>query len=130
MKDLEEAEAWIAGAEFLLSRESSEADYTVVVAMCVHAIIKANDALTNRYLFRTAMKHEEAPELFLKLIEQGKIDKKYDPIRKEILIPAIRIKSMVDYRGTTITQPTAQSWIENAKTFVTVAKDCLKSSDP
>lgn len=127
MKDLEEAEAWVAGAEFILKRESSEADYTVVVAMCVHAIIKANDALTNRYLFRTAIKHEEAPELFLRLIEQGKIDRKYDSVRKEILIPAIRIKSRVDYRGATITQPTAAGWIESAKKFIGIAKDCLQS---
>jgi len=125
MKELEEAEAWVAGAEALLNRKSSEADYTVAVAMCVHAIIRANDALTNRFLFKTAMKHEEAPELFLRLVEQGKIDKKYDSIRKEILIPAVRIKSLVDYRGATITQPTAQSWIGSARKFIKIAKDCL-----
>ena len=94
--------------------------------MCIHAIIRANDALTNRYLFKTALKHEEAPELFLRLVEQGKIDRKYDSVRKEILIPAVRIKSLVDYRGATITQPTAQSWIENAKKFIGIAKNCLK----
>lgn len=126
MKELEEAEAWLAGAEFLLKRKSSEADYTVVVAMCVHAIIKANDALTNRYLFKTALRHEDAPELFLKLIEQGKVDKMYDSVRKEILIPAVRIKSLVDYRGATITQPTAQTWLENTGRFIQVAKACLQ----
>ena len=68
MKELEEAGAWIAGAEALLNR-ASDTDYTVAVAMCVHAIIRANDALTNRYLFRTSHRHEEAPEFFIVLID-------------------------------------------------------------
>lgn len=126
MKELEEAEAWLAGAESLLNKKLSEADFTVAVAMCVHAIIRANDALTNRYLFRTAQRHEDAPELFLRLVEQGKIDKTYDFARKEILIPAIRIKSLVDYRGAAITQPTAQTWLESARKFIQIAKACLQ----
>ena len=126
MKELKEAEAWLYGAKALSESNLPEEKYTVVVAMCVHSIIKANDALTSRFLFRTAIRHEKASELFLKLVEQGKIDKKYDSLRREILIPAIRLKSFVDYRGATTTRDSAQTWLDNAKKFIDVVKECLR----
>ncbi len=126
MKEIEEAEHWLNGAENLLnSGEQSGSKYTVIVAMCVHSIIRANDALTNRFLFETARAHEDAPRLFLKLIETGKIDKTYKNLAHEIIMPATRIKSLVDYRGATITQPTAVNWIENTKKFLSAVKNIL-----
>jgi hypothetical protein len=47
--------------------------YTVIVAQCIHSIIRANDALTLKFLKKRAFKHIEAPELFLELIKQHKI---------------------------------------------------------
>ena len=127
MKEIEEAQYWLKGAEGLLTnKDSSNSKYTVVVAMCVHSIIRANDALTNRFLFETAKAHEDAPRLFLKLIENGKIDKNYKNLAHEIIAPAIRVKSLVDYRGATITQPTAREWVENAKKFFGVVNGILK----
>jgi len=127
MKEIEEAYYWLKGAEDLLNNnDSSSSKYTVVVAMCVHSIIRANDALTNRYLFETARSHEDAPRLFLKLIENAKIDRKYKNLALEIIAPAIRIKSLVDYRGAIITQPTAGAWVDNAKRFLDAAREILK----
>ncbi|MBS3125733.1 hypothetical protein J4211_05820 [Candidatus Woesearchaeota archaeon] len=127
MKEIEEARHWLNGAEDLLNNnDASNSKYTVIVAMCVHSIIRANDALTNRFLFETAKAHEDAPRLFLKLIENGKIDKGYKNLAHEIIAPAIRIKSLVDYRGATITQPTAATWLENTKRFLNMVKEILK----
>lgn len=127
MREIEEAEYWLKSAEELLwDKDTSPSKYTVVTAMCVHSIIRANDALTNKFLFETAKRHEDTPRLFLKLISLGKIDKKYKSLVLEVLAPAVRIKSFVDYRGSNVTQASAVSWVNSTKRFLEAAKEILK----
>ena len=53
MKDLEEAESWLDAANFTLANASKgRARFTVAVAQSIHALIKANDALSMHLLGR------------------------------------------------------------------------------
>jgi len=61
----------------LLSSEFSDNEkYTVVIAQSIHSIIRANDALTTKFLKKRAVRHDEAPLLFLELVRLNKIPAK------------------------------------------------------
>lgn len=45
----------------------------MIVAQCIHSVIRANDALSMNFLGRRAIRHDIAPRLFLELIEENKI---------------------------------------------------------
>lgn len=80
MSALDEAASWLASAEFLLEQEErGRSRYTVVVAQCVHALIRANDALAWRFLRRRARRHDEAPRPFGDLVRTNKIPSKDAP---------------------------------------------------
>ncbi len=82
MTELEEAEAWFATAKLGFDLEgASRARYTVVVAQCIHALIRGNDALSVHYLRRRSTRHEDAALLFGELVRQGKISAKYAALR-------------------------------------------------
>lgn len=69
MRDVKEAEAWLESARNLLENEAmGEERYTVVVAQSIHSIIRANDALTVKFLGKRAIRHEDSPRMFLDLV--------------------------------------------------------------
>ncbi len=126
MKELKEAEFWLDGAKTLLNSEAKDAEkYTVVVSQSVHSIIRANDALTTRLLNKRAVKHDDASELFLDMIRRRMIPEKFSDLRMTIVIPAIQIKSKVDYKGAYSGKSDAERWIRNAEKFLSAAKECL-----
>ncbi|MEW6069553.1 MAG: hypothetical protein AB1485_02965 [Candidatus Thermoplasmatota archaeon] len=126
MKELKEAEFWLESAKNLLKKEIPEKEkYTVVVAQAIHSIIRANDALTQKFLGKTAIKHDEAPELFLELVRTNKIPAKYADLRKTVLIPAIKTKSKANYKGLEVSKAGAENWLGLAEKFLSAAKDSL-----
>jgi len=126
MMELKEARSWLYSAKALFdSKEAEPERYTVVVAQCIHSIIRANDALTIRFLRKKAFRHEEAPELFSQLLEQGKIPSKWKKLKQELLIPAVRTKSLADYRGLKVKRIRAAEWINDARKFIKVVEECL-----
>lgn len=123
MSEINEAKAWLEGAKMIFDRdELGKERYTVITAMCVHAIIRANDSLTIKYLKKKAFRHDEAPELFSILIKEGIISPNMAYLKKEILIPAVSIKSGVDYRGLKINQIKAAEWLSLAEKFIKFAE--------
>jgi hypothetical protein len=51
MRELREAEFWLTSAKGLFNASSADREkYTVIVAECIHSIIRANDALTMEFL--------------------------------------------------------------------------------
>lgn len=129
MRELKEAEHWLESAKELLKKGSLDKEkYTVVVAQAIHSIIRANDALTLRFLDKTAIKHDMAPELFLELIRNNKIPAKYADLRKIVLIPAIKTKSHANYHGFDVSKADAENWIRLAEKFLSAAKDCLSKA--
>ena len=126
MKELNEAKYWLLGAKYVFSVDMKEIErFTVVVSMCVHAIIRANDALTFKFLKKRAFRHDEAPELFMELIRKKIISNEDKRVRDEILGPAIQIKSGVDYRGQKINELKAAQWIAYAEKFLNIARKYL-----
>ena len=127
MKELNEAKTWLFGAKAVFNSKLKETErFTVVVAMCVHAVIRANDALTTKFLKKKAFRHDEAPELFMELVRKRIISNEDRGLRDEILGPAVQIKSGVDYRGQRVNNLKAAEWIASAEKFLKVTEKYLK----
>lgn len=125
MRELEEAESWLDAAKFTLGNTSrGRSRFTVAVAQSIHALIKANDALTMRFLGRRSTRHEDAAVLFGTLVKQNKIDPKYASFRA-LLTTASAEKSDYDYKGTEVGQEEAKKWIRDAEKFIKSTKDIL-----
>ena len=129
MRDVKEAEAWIESARALVGNDvMGEERYTVVVAQSIHSIIRANDAMTLRFLGKRAIRHEDSPRMFLDMVTGNKIPPQYAGLRKDILLPSVQTKSQADYKGTVFSKKEALSWIGKAEKFLKVSKECLNLS--
>lgn len=125
MREINEAEDWLRSAKTLLEGSSTSRErYTVIVAQCIHSIIRANDALSMNFLGRQAIRHDTAPRLFLELIEENKIPLRYTNLRKTIN-DAVQLKSKVDYHGAEMSKADAKRWVNKAEKFLSAAKDSL-----
>lgn len=126
MKELKEAEVWLESAKKALNSDIAERErYTVAVAQTIHSIIRANDALTLKFLGKQGMRHDDAPRLFLELVRLNKIPSKFADLRI-IIISAVQVKSKADYKGIEVSKSEAEKWIRNAEKYVNSAKECLE----
>ena len=85
--------------------------------MAIHAIIKANDALTFRYLNTTARKHDDARRLFEDLIKKNIIKQEYAPYA-QIIQDAINNKAKAEYRGSYFSKKDFQEMERKAERFI------------
>ncbi len=93
-----QATLWLEGAKYIAKYESQDRDkYNVAVAMLVHAVIKANDALTFKFLNTTARRHDDARRLFEDLIKRNFIKSEYASY-KDTIQDAINNKAKAEYR--------------------------------
>lgn len=120
-KALKEAEYWFRASENTLESAESEEAYTVCIAQAIHSIIKANDALAIKYLGETAKRHDDAPELFQKLIVRDKIPPEEASYR-DIIMKAVHEKTKFNYKGAYASKRDAQKWINDAEKFLNLAK--------
>lgn len=126
MSDVKESEFWLDGAKKVSSSDAPEREkYTVAVAMAIHSIIKANDALTVKFMNKRAERHDEAPELFRQLVQFNKIPAKFSDLRLSVLTPAIQTKSKADYKGLEAGKSDAERRVRNADKFLNAVKECL-----
>jgi len=126
MREIKEAEAWLESAKRLLAEEAlGEERHTVAVAQAIHSIIRANDALTLKFLGKRAIRHDDAPKLFLDLVRENKIPSRYADARNSVLFPAVQTKSKADYKGEFFSRRDALNWIGKAEMFLKIAKACL-----
>ncbi len=125
MGDLEEAETWLATGRLAFGlEEAPRARYTVVVAQCIHALIRGKDALTVRHLGRRSTRHEDAALLFGELLRQHKIPTKYADLRG-LLLRAVSEKSEYDYKGTVVGRDVAARWLREAERFIAAVREIL-----
>jgi len=125
MKDLEEAESWLDAAKFTLANTAKgRARFTVAIAQSIHALIKANDALSMRFLGRRSTRHEDAAIMFGRLIKQNKVDPKYAQLRP-LLTRAVAAKPEYDYKGTEAGQEEAKKWVRDVAKFIESARAIL-----
>ena len=112
------------GAKYIASYATEDNNkYAVAVAMVVHSIIKANDALTYKYLQQVARRHDEAPKLFEEAIKQHGLDSKAS--YKHIIYEAISNKAKAEYRGTFFSKNNFESMKRNAEKFIKMTEELV-----
>lgn len=115
---IEQARLWLKSAAHTSSLPSEGTNkYSVAVSMAIHAIIKANDALTFRYLNTTARKHDDARRLFEDLIKKNIIKQEYAPYA-QIIQDAINNKAKAEYRGSYFSKKDFQEMERKAERFI------------
>jgi uncharacterized protein (UPF0332 family) len=117
---IKEAESWLEGAK----RIAEAGDCNVACAMAIHSIIRANDALTLRFLGKTATRHDDAHILFGKLVRQGKLPEK--EVKSQLIVAhAMQEKSGAEYGKGKFSRTQMGEFIEDAERFLGMAKGYL-----
>ena len=120
-----QAKLWLEGAKFIAGYQSEDRDkYSIGVAMLVHAVIKANDALTFKFLNTTARRHDDARRLFEDLIKRSFIKSEYAPY-KEIIQDAVNNKAKAEYRISFFSKTDFEIFKRKAERFINMAKECI-----
>ncbi|HEV8595984.1 MAG TPA: hypothetical protein VGR51_10700 [Thermoplasmata archaeon] len=87
-------------------------------------MIKANDALTFRFLARRSTRREDAPMRYGELVRRGSVPPVMSRWRP-VLTRAIREKSAYDYGGREIGRREAERWIREGERFLRAAREAL-----
>ena len=119
---LKEAEEWLVSAKDKLAvAENEEGAANVCCALAIHAIIRANDALSLKFENVKPTKHDDAPHLFEKMVRNGKIGR--ENLRfVRLLEKAVSDKSGADYGKKVFSYEDAKSYVESAEEFVSAIK--------
>lgn len=122
----EQAKLWLKGAEYIAGYSSEGKDkYVVAVAMSIHAIIKANDALTFKFTGNTARRHDDARRLFEDLIKKNFIKAKYSNY-KQIIQEAINNKAKAEYRAAFFSKNDFETMRRQAEKFLKMAEEIIR----
>lgn len=125
-KALKEAEAWLVSAkDKLIAAQEDEELSSVTCAQVIHAIIRANDALTLHHLGIKATRHDDIVTIFSRLIREGKISKSNE-LFKDLLARVVKDKGGADYGKKEFTLEDAQEYVEKGEEFVNAVKTALK----
>ncbi len=120
-----QAQFWLKAAQNTLEDSSdSNEKYAVCVAQAIHAIIKANDALTSKYLNQVAQRHDQARKLFEELIRRNFIKSEYSHY-KDIIQEAIIQKARAEYRAVFFSKNDAENMIRKAEKFLKMVGEII-----
>jgi len=121
----EQAKLWLEGAKYIANHNSETRDkYTVAIAMIIHAIIKANDALTFKFMNITARRHDDARRLFEDLIKKNFIKAEYSNY-KYIIQNAIEDKARADYRSGFFSKNDFETMKIKAEKFIKMVEEII-----
>lgn len=121
----EQAKLWLEGAKFISKyRIEGKDKYIVAVAMSIHSIIKANDALTFKFLNITARRHDDARRLFEDLIKKNFVKAEFSNY-KQIIQDAISNKAKADYRGAFFSKNDFEQMQRKAEKFIKMAGEII-----
>lgn len=120
----QEAESWLASARHGLL-EDDEANANVCCAQAIHAIIRANDAISMKFLSHKATRHDDAAIIFAKLVREKKLPEGAQRFL-DLIADAIRDKSGADYGKSSFSRTDAQEYISRTEQFMAMVKDTLK----
>jgi uncharacterized protein (UPF0332 family) len=119
---IREAEEWLVSAKGKLeAAESGHSAANVCCALAVHAIIRANDALSLKFLLIKATRHDDAPMMFSKLLQQNKLGSENLRFLR-LLHKAMADKSGADYGKKAFGYEDAKKYVDEAEEFVVFAK--------
>lgn len=121
----EQAKLWLEGAKYTatLSLEGKD-KYAVAVSMAIHSIIKANDALTFKFMNITAKRHDDARRLFEDLIKKNFVKAEYANY-KNIIQDAIANKAKAEYRGAFFSKNDFEDMKKKAEKFLKMAEEIV-----
>lgn len=121
----EQAKLWLEGAKYIADYSSETKDkYVVAVAMAIHSIIKANDALTFKFMNITARRHDDARRLFEDLIKKNFVKAEYSNY-KQIIQDAIENKARADYRGAFFSKDDFEGMKRKAEKFIKMVGEII-----
>ncbi len=122
---LHEAESWLSSAKHrLMEAENDDADAAVCCSLAIHSIIRANDALSLKFLGYKATRHDDAAAIFAKLSREGKLPATSGDF-KGAVADAMRDKSGADYGKSSFSYENAKDYVERAGNFISMARDAL-----
>jgi len=120
-----EAEGWFASAKYsLIEAEDEDARANVCCAQAIHAIIRANDALSLKFLGYKPTRHDDAAVVFAKLAKEGKFSDGATHFR-DLVADAMRDKSGADYGKSSFSFERAQEYVEKTEEFLAMVKSTL-----
>ena len=123
---INEAEEWLVSAKDKLAlSESDEGAANVCCALAIHAIIRANDAISLKFLHIKATRHDDASAMFSKALQQGKLGSENARFLR-LLQKAMSDKSGADYGKKAFHYDDARKYVEDAEEFVSVVKGVVK----
>ncbi len=122
---MNEAESWrVSARDKLALAEEDESASTVCCALAIHAIIRANDAMTLKFLQVKSTRHDDASALFSKIIKQEKLPAEYRDFAA-LLTRATSDKSGADYGKSVFSFEDAKPYVEDAQRFISKMKGRL-----
>ncbi len=122
----EQSKFWLEGAKYVGNYNSENKEkYSVAVAMLIHAVIKANDALSVKFLATTARRHDEARRLFEDIIKKNVIKAEYASY-KDIIQEAIIMKAKADYRGSFFSKNDFEDLKRKTEKFLRMTAEYIK----
>jgi len=120
-----EAEGWLASAKHsLIEAEEEDARANICCAQAIHAIIRANDALSLKFLSHKPTRHDDAAVVFAKLAKEGKLPEGAARFG-DLVADAMRDKSGADYGKSSFSFERAQEYSEKTEEFLAMVKSAL-----
>jgi len=121
-----EAEEWLVSAKDKLAlAENDEGAANVCCALAIHAIIRANDAISLKFLLIKATRHDDASAMFSKVLQQGKLGSQNARFLR-LLQRAMSDKSGADYGKKAFHYEDARKYVEDSEEFVAAMKGAIK----
>lgn len=119
---IREAEGWLESATEKLGEARDEpAMANVCCALAIHAIIRANDALSLKFLGLKGTRHDDLAAVFSKMLREGKLPES-DGRFRDVLAKAAADKSGADYGKKEFSYWEAEEYVEDAEEFVNAAR--------
>jgi len=120
-----QAKLWFEGAKYIANYQSEDKDrYSVAVSMLIHSVIKANDALTFKFLNTTARRHDDARRLFEDLIKRNYLKSEYASY-KDTIQDAINNKAKAEYRISFFSKNDFESFRRKVEKFLYMAGEYI-----
>jgi len=125
LRAIREAESWLASAQHALHEaQEDEARANVCCSQAIHAIIRANDALSLKFAGVKPTRHDDAAIVFAKIARDGKLPLGAERF-KDLVATAMRDKSGADYGKKSFSYEDALHYAEQTARFIEMAKNAL-----
>ncbi len=122
---LHEAESWLVSAKHsLIEAGEDEASVNVCCAQAIHAIIRANDALSLKSLGHKATRHDDAATMYAQLVREKKLPEGAERF-SNLVSNAMRDKSGADYGKRSFSRGNAKNYVEQTEQFIAMVKVAL-----